>query len=457
MGTTQQLARFIAEYDTDAMPIDVREQAVRCLVNWAACAVGGSRHPAVNHALAALRPFIGKPQATLLGRSERVDALHAALLNGISSHVLDFDDTHLDTLVHPSGPVISALLALAQYQRMDGKTFVDAVACGIEVECRIALGIYPSHYNIGWHITGTVGGFGAAAAVGRALRLNQEQAAWALGIAATQAGGLREMFGTMCKSLHPGRAAHSGLSAALMAASGFNSSYAAIEAPRGFAHVLSPECDLDRMTHRLGETWEIRSNSFKPYACGVVIHPVIDGCIALHQRDDFDVESVAQVTLQVHPLVMELTGKTEPETGLEGKFSVNHSAAKTLIDGFSSTGHYTDAAVQDPATIALRHRVAIQIRHDIREDEAKITVELKDGRTIHHHVDHALGSKERPMSGNDLSAKFHTLVTGILSPMQARDALDICWNAASLPDAAQIAERMATRVEASLGADDSEA
>lgn len=159
-----------------------------------------------------------------------------------------------------------------------------------------------------------MGGFGAAA-VGRAMELNEEQIAWSLGIAATQAGGLREMFGTMCKSLHPGRAAQSGLSAALLASSGFDSSRRAIEAPRGFAHVLSPECDFAAMTNQLGERWEIMSNSFKPYACGVVIHPIIDGCIALHQRHQFDPESIEQVCLHVHPLVLELTGKTDPETG----------------------------------------------------------------------------------------------------------------------------------------------
>ena len=380
----------------------------------------------------------------LLGRSERVDALHAALLNGISSHVLDFDDTHLATLVHPSGPVLSALLAYSQYRPMSGKAFIDALVCGIEIECRIALGIYPSHYDVGWHITGTVGGFGAAAAVGRAMKLNEEQLAWSLGIAATQASGLREMFGTMCKSLHPGRAAQSGLSAALLASSGFNSSCRAIEAPRGFASVLSPKCDFAAMTNQIGERWEILSNSFKPYACGVVIHPIIDGCIALHQRREFDLESIEQICLHVHPLVLELTGKTEPQTGLEGKFSVYHSAAKALIDGVSSPLHYTDAAVQDARATALRRRIVARARTDIREDEARITVKLKDGRLFEHHVEHALGSKEHPMSNSDLSAKFHDMARGILPVAQAQSALDLCWSVESLEDVAQFAEEMAS-------------
>jgi len=308
MGTTEALASFITTFDGTKIPEPVRAIAVRSLVNWAGCALGGARHPALLNAMSAMRPFIGAPQASVIGRNERVDALNAALFNGISSHVLDFDDTHMATLVHPSGPVLSALLALAEYHPIDGNTFVEAIIFGIEVECRIALGVCPAHYDIGWHVTGTVGGFGAAAAVGRALKLDAKQMAWALGIAATQAAGLREVFGTMCKSLHPGRAAQSGLSAALMAQAGFTSSLRAIEAPRGFAHVLSTEQHFEKMTEGLGTVWHTLENSFKPYACGLVIHPIIDGCLTLRQQYQFSSDDVVQIDLKVHPLVLELTG-----------------------------------------------------------------------------------------------------------------------------------------------------
>lgn len=220
MGITERLARFVVETASDAIPVRVRREAVRSLVNWGGCAIGGARHPAVAAALQALNPFVGTGHASVLGRSERTDALHAALFNGISSHVLDFDDTHPGTLVHPSGPVLSALLALAQYQPISGKDFLDAIVMGIETECRVALVTDKAHYDIGWHVTGTAGGFGAAAACGRALKLNTQQMTWALGIAATQAAGLREMFGSMCKSLHPGKAAQNGLGAAPAGAGG---------------------------------------------------------------------------------------------------------------------------------------------------------------------------------------------------------------------------------------------
>lgn len=443
MKTTEILAKFVAESDSAVIPEHVRQIGLRSFVNWAGCALGGARHPALINALNAMGPFIGPPQATVLGRHERADALNAALFNGISSHVLDFDDTHMATLVHPSGPVLSALLALAEYHPIDGKTFIDAIVFGIEVECRIALGVCPAHYDIGWHVTGTVGGFGAAAAVGRALKLNATQMAWAFGIAATQAAGLREVFGTMCKSLHPGRAAQSGLSAALMARSGFTSSLQVIEAPRGFAHVLSSARDLSKMTDQLGTVWHTLENSFKPYACGLVIHPVIDGCISLRTLHTFDPADITAIDLRVHPLVLELTGKHEPTTGLEGKFSVKHSAAIVLHEGLSTSRHYTDAAVLEPAVAALRKCVEVTIEPGVRVDEAYVSVKLRDGRTLTHHVEHALGSIERPMNDTQIDAKFMDLAQVVMTKEQAARALESCRSVELLTDAGDVGRALA--------------
>lgn len=441
---TKILAEFVANYDSSRLPSEVRHQVARGLVNWAGCAVGGSRHAAVTHALAAFSPFMGVGQSSVLGRSERVDALNAALLNGISSHVLDFDDTHHATLVHPSGPVLSAMLALAQYQKIDGPTFVESIALGIEVECRIAMGVCPAHYDIGWHVTSTVGGFGAAAAVGRALKLDAKQMAWAFGIAATQSSGLREVFGTMCKSLHPGRAAQSGLSAALMARAGFTSSERVIEAPRGFAKVMSTHSHLNDTVEGLGERWVVMDNAFKPYACGLVIHPVIDGCIAMHAKQLFKPQNIASLHMRVHPLVLELTGKPQPMTGLEGKFSVYHSAAIVSLTGFSTSKHYTDNAVRGEEVTALRQKVTVEIDASIRVDEAHITVTLHDGTTHYHHVDHALGSLERPMSDTNLNQKFIDLVSDILPASQVQNSLEKCWQVNALPDAGVLGELLST-------------
>src|SRR5580704_3176842 len=245
--TTRDVTGALADYIVSArfedLPAKVRREGNRTLLNWVGCAVGGSHHETMDIAVAALSPFSGPPQATVLGRPERFDILHAALLNGISSHIFDFDDTHLKTVIHPAGPVASAILALAEYRPTAGRDFLNALVLGVEAECRIGNAVYPAHYDVGWHITGTAGVFGAAAAAGKLLGLDAQKMRWALGLAATQPVGLREMFGTMTKSFHPGRAAQNGLTAALLAARGFTSSEAAIEAKRGWMNVLSTSRD----------------------------------------------------------------------------------------------------------------------------------------------------------------------------------------------------------------------
>jgi 2-methylcitrate dehydratase PrpD len=280
-SVTRLLARYVVQSQPATIPEPVVRQAARTLLNWIGCAVGGSNHETVDCALAALTEFSGPRLATVLGRKERLDAPHAALINGISSHVLDFDDTQLKTIIHPAGPVLPAILALAERHPVTGVDFLHAFILGVEVECRIGKAVYPAHYDAGYHITGTAGIFGAAAASGKLLGLSEQQMIWALGTAATQAAGLREMFGSMCKSLHVGRAAQNGLEAALLAARNFTSSDRGIEAARGFAYILSPARNFAAISEGLGTNYEILENTFKPFACGIVIHPVIDGCIQL--------------------------------------------------------------------------------------------------------------------------------------------------------------------------------
>jgi 2-methylcitrate dehydratase PrpD len=432
---TLALARFVASADPRRMPGPVRHEAKRALVNFLGCAIGASRHDTVTRALAALSPFSGPAQASLLGRPERLDCLHAALINGMASHTFDFDDTHLKTIIHPSGPVAAALLALAEYLPVSGSAWIHAFGLGVEVECRVGSAVYPSHYDVGWHITGTAGVFGAAAAAGRLLGLSEAQLVWALGIAATQASGLREMFGSMCKPLHPGLAARNGMVAALLARENFTSTTQAIEGRRGFANVLATERDYDRITGGLGETWELAQNTYKPFACGIVVHPVIDGCLQLRSEQHLAADAIEAVELAVHPLVLELTGKKAPRVGLEGKFSVYHSAAVALIDGAAGEAQYSDARVADPRVIALRERVFAAVDPALGEDAARVRIRLKDGRVVERFIAHALGSLARPMSDRDLENKFRGLCAPILGADAIEGLLSACWQLEQSPDA----------------------
>ena len=440
---TRILARYLVASKPGDLPENVRREGVRTLVNWVGCALGGSREAAVSNALAALTPLYPGGKTTILGRREKLDPLHGALLNGISSHVLDFDDTHLKTVIHPAGPVAPALLALAEQQKVTGAQLLHALVLGCEVECRIGNAVYPAHYDIGWHITGSVGPFGAAVAAGKILGLNEEQMRWALGLAASQPVGLREMFGSMTKSFHSGRAAQNGLTAALLAAHGFTSSEQALEAKRGWARVLSTTQKFEEITGQLGQRFELLLNTYKPFACGIVTHPTIDGCIGLRAAHNLKPDQIERVDLAVHPLVEELTGKPAPAAGLEGKFSIYYIAAVALMTGAAGPGQFTDKLVRDSAVNALREKVHITVDKSLREDQGRVSVRLTDGRILTRNIEHAVGSVEKPMTDTALDAKFLELAAVALSPARARKALDICRRVESLTDAAAITKATA--------------
>ena len=273
---------------------------------------------------------------------------------------------------------------------------IDALVLGIDVSCRVGNCIYPDHYDRGWHITGSTGMLGAAAGCARLLGLDEEQTAMALGIAASQPVGMREQFGTMTKPFHPGGAARAGLMSALLAKHGFTASAQALEAPRGYAQVISTKHDWNEITDELGRRFEISFNTYKPFACGIVIHPTIDAAAQLRARG-VKAEDVERIELKVHSLVLELTGKKEPQDGLQGKFSVYHGCAAGLIFGRAGEAEYDDAIVRRDDVTALRRKVVATVDDSIDEASADVTAILKDGRE-HVFVEHAIGSLERPMN-----------------------------------------------------------
>jgi len=432
------LAHFVSGHGSRGWTDAVEREAHRTFYNWLGCAIGAAHHEAADAALAAVAMLEPAAQASVLGRKERVDMASAALVNGITSHTFDFDDTHLKTIIHPAGPVASAVLALAEQRGASGRDVIDALVLGIDVACRIGNAMYPDHYDRGWHITGSTGTLGAAAGCARLLKLDEKQTAMALGIAASQPVGLREQFGTMTKPFHPGGAARAGLMSALLASKGFTASPRALEAPRGFVQVVSDKRTWTEVTDELGERFEISFNTYKPFACGIVIHPSIDACVQLREQG-VRPEQVRSIELRVHSLVLELTGKKEPKDGLQGKFSVYHGCAVGLIYGRAAEDEFSDAVVTDPKVVALRNKVQATVDDSIAEAAVDATAVLEDGRRIHVRVDHAIGSVERPLTDAQLEAKFHALVVPVLGEAKARDITAACWRLASVPDVRELA------------------
>jgi len=442
---TQSLAKWATGLSSSSLPQGVRQAALRSLYNYIGCTIGGSNHPAVAKAHSALSPFFGTETCTLLGSSgsSKTDAQHAALLNGIASHVHDYDDTHLATIIHPTGPVASALLAYAEYKGdVSGEDLLCALTAGIEASCKVGLAVWPEHYDIGWHITSSTGGIGAAVGVGKLMHLSEEQMAHAIGLAAVQVVGLREMFGSDTKSFHPGRAAQSGFIAALLAEKGYTSSLKALEAKRGWANVVagSGTPKLDQYVSELGSMWEIERNAFKPFPCGIVCHPAIDGCIQLHdqiQTKGLEAKDIQKVDAKVHPLVIELTAKRTPKDGLEAKFSVFHGSAVGLLYGKAGPAQYADNVVKDPAVISVRDKIDAFSDESLLADEVYLTVHFGDGSKLEKHVQHAVGSLEVPMTDEQLTSKFVDQ-TALVLGHRAKQASDQAWKIGEAGDVAAV-------------------
>ena len=428
------LASYVVRSRYEDIPQDVREEAKRALLNFVGCALGGCREPAVDIAIRALGPYFGTPTAQVLGRTERADPLHASLLNGISSHVHDYDDTTPKNYHHPTSPVASALFACASAHPLSGRDFLHAFILGFEAESRVANAVYPAHYTAGWHMTGTAGVFGAAVAIGKVLGLDEPRMLWAIGLGATQAAGLREMFGSMGKPFHPGRSAQSGYVAALLAAEGFTAGPHPIEGPRGFAAVTAAEYDLSTITARLGETFELRENTYKPFPCGIVNHPTIDGAIQLHREHGLSASVIESVRLRVAPLVLDLCNQQQITTGLQGKFSVYHGAAVGLVRGKAGLREYTDEAVNDPDVRGVREATTAVGDATVTEDQAHVEVQLTDGRIVGRFVESSLGNLKRPMTNRQLEEKFRDQAIVALPASRMDRVIELCWRLESLDD-----------------------
>ncbi len=433
MTYTAELVDYIRGSQLDDIPQDVRREAKRAVVNIVGCALGGADHPAMDMTIAALGPYAGAATASVLGRRERFDPLFASLLNGISSHVHDYDDTLPKNYIHASSPVASALFAYASVNRVSGADFLHAFILGFELVSRIGNATYPAHYDAGWHSTGSIGVFGAAASVGRLLKLDADGMTYAIGLAATQAAGIREMFGSMGKAFHPGRSAQSGYMAALLAQKGFTTGRFPIEGPRGFAAVTAAKYDLGKLTAGLGTDFDLRANAYKPFPCGIVVHPTIDACIQLRAKHDLSADQIASVELRVAPLVKDLCDKKIISAGLEGKFSIYHAAAIGLGRGKGGLAEFTDEAVNDPMLKSLREATTAAGDPSVKDDAVDVSVRLKDGRTVKLHLEGSLGNLARPLSDAQLEVKFRDQAT-VLMTAQVDRAIAACWAIEEMAD-----------------------
>ena len=434
MEVTEKLARFAVETSYRSFPKPVVHQAKRCFLDLLGVALGGSQQPLGKILVKVAKDFGGKPQATILGHGLKTSVMNAALINGAMAHALDYDDTHIGSMGHPSAPVVPAVLAVAEWKGLSGKSALEAFLLGFEVETRIGMGMGPKHYDRGWHNTSTYGRFGAAVAAGKLLGLSLGEMKQAMGLAGTQAAGLRLVFGTMTKPFHPGKSAFDGVLSAILAQRGFTCAPNILEGKKGFVEALGDHSKLEPMVKNLGKTYQVLKDTFKPYAACLLTHPTIDAIIDMRSKYDLRPEDVGNIQCDVARFCLDSAGQIEPKTGLAGKFSTYYCAALALSEGVAGEDMFTDRKVLDPKMVALRKKVKARIVPRYKDTEAKVTITTKGGKKYSAFVDRPKGDPRNPPTDRELEDKFRSLAAFVLPQRKIDSLVKTIWRLERVPN-----------------------
>ena len=441
---TLDLVRAVRAMRWDDAPEDAREVARHCVLDFLGVAVAGSREPLAEILVNEIVKPEGSTEAGLIGRTQRASRLSAALVNGAAAHALDFDDTHTTIMGHPYAPVIPAVLALAESAGSSGRELLEAIVAGIELECRLGALIGPDHYAIGFHSTGTLGTFGAAAACAHLLRLDENGWLRALGLAGTQAAGLKSGFGTMAKPLHAGRAASNGLFSALAARAGYTSNMEIIETAQGFAATHAGAKPSREILDRFNGRFLIRDTLFKYHASCYLTHAPIDAARRIRTEHRVDPDSIEDVEVRVHPALFGVCNIQQPKTGLEGKFSLRATTAMALLG--EDTGKleaFTDASVTAARLVSLRDRIRVVGAEKTPSTRATVVVKI-NGRIFQAESDSGQPASNLAAQRDNLTRKF----IGLTAPILGRREADALASAALHADALARASKLIEMTQA---------
>jgi 2-methylcitrate dehydratase PrpD len=439
MNLTRTLAERAAATTYDALPDEVRELARQCVLDYLGVGLAGADDELARILLEELAEAGGKAQAGVIGHGAMLPVGAAALINGAIAHALDYDDVNLAMPGHPSVAILPALLALAEERRASGKAVIAAFVAGYETCCRIGMALRPGHYTRGFHATGTVGAFGAAAACAHLMGLDAEATGRALGIAGTQSAGLKSQFGTMCKPFHAGRAAQNGLLAARLAARGFSSRPDLVECEQGFAVTHAPEFHPEKALAEPKRGFHIFNNLFKYHAACYMTHAPIE-CGRQLREQGIAPADIATITLKAHHAIDKVCNIPAPTDGLEAKFSLRQTVAMALsgVDT-ASLGAYSVATATDPALAALRERVNFDFRDDLPEAGAEIDLALKDGRKLSASFDAGIPMADIAAQGRRLAEKFAALAAPVVGDARARELREMIAGLDTVGDVSMLA------------------
>jgi len=378
-GLTRKLARFISGTEMSNIPQAAYEHAKVAFMDWVAVTLGGKEDPLVEKLIAYTQIEGGHAQATIVGHNMKKTVGQAALINGSASHALDYDDTLVSFLGHPSVTLFPSLLALAEWQEKSGPEFLTAYLIGLQAGGTVGACAGLDHYMAGWHATSTLGHLASAAGCARLMGLTEDQTVHALGIGATQSSGLKRVFGTMCKPFHAGRSSQAGLMAALLAQEGFTSAEDILEGPQGFFQVLKGEVN-EEVVGLLGLGWDVQNLSQKYHASCHATHSPLEATMMLVEDEKITPDEILAIHVYSSQLALDAAAKTRPATGLEGKFSIPYCVANALLRGETGNQAFTDEKVNDPEVRALMEKVVVTLDPEIKALESRVEVTTDDGR-----------------------------------------------------------------------------
>lgn len=443
MGLTEQVVQFVLHTKYKDIPSEAIRLAQGFILDGLGVTLAGTTEEGSRIIQSYVRKFGGKSEATVIGCGFQAPAAKAALVNGVSGHAMDYDDTQLSTskeavyglLTHPTVPVLSAALAVAETKKASGEEVLLAYILGVEVECRIADAIKPRHYQSGFHSTATMGGLGSAVAAGKLLGLKAEALARTLGIAASMAAGLRENFGTMTKPLHAGRAAENGVTAAQLAEQGFTAALNILEAKRGFFNAMAGGYNEEKITGRLGRPYFIKEPgiSIKPYPSGSLSHPAQDLILELVKNNDLHADAIESIEVGTNSNVPNALIYPMPKTALEGKFSIPFCMAIGVLERKAGIAQFRDRKVREPKVVELMRRVTLSVDPELEalgydQVRSRIRIKLKDGRAIEGRADVARGHPVKPLSWAEIGEKFRDCARLVLSRRNTEEAIELVGN-----------------------------
>ena len=441
---TSEIAQRAAILGFNDLPDDLVERTKQCLLDWFAVTLAGAQDELTDILIQETLEDGGRGPASLVGRKEKVTPSAATLINGAASHALDYDDVNFAMGGHPTVTVVPALLSLGEQRKASGRLFIESFVAGYETSGRVGNLVAPSHYTRGFHVTGTVGSFSAAAAAGRMLGLDPRQLAVAFGIAATQAAGLKSNFGTMCKPLHAGTASEHGLRAAKLAAKGFTARADVLECDQGFASSQSDDLNVDKALGEPPQGWHLRNNLFKYHAACYLTHAPIECAKEIRLKSNFPPERVKKILLRLDQGADRVCNIPNPTTGLEAKFSLRQTVAMALTGvDTANLDSYNEAITQEPRIRALRDKVTIEFQPGWAKSVSEMAIQLDDGTIVESKHDSGTPWADLKKQRQALETKYDSLAVPVLGAAGAKRLHDAIERIETMTDVGDLARAAA--------------